>query len=300
VTSASGFTQKSTRRSGRKTHSATGKPAPQCQRAGLPRYMQGEGRSADQGAYVRSLGEGGQPLDPLTRGFFEPRFRRNFQAVRVHDDGSAAYSARGINARAYTSGRHIVFGEGQYSPDSDAGKELLAHELTHVVQQTGATPAATSTVQRRVMMNTAVAGGTARWLDKPRRERRRLVRARFTNRAERRLAFRVMEDLASASDRFWFSNDDELYADVRKRVLTSRIMQATQRTLGGRRGFGYPFTSPSLYWGPRVNYAARNYWTPTTPDSYSTRRDAVRRRQIRRMPRNRRHSVYGDQPGGYR
>ena len=143
MTSASGFAQKSSRRSGRKTHSATGKPAPQGQRAGLPRYMQGQGRSADQSAYVRSLGEGGQPLDPLTRGFFEPRFSRNFQAVRVHYDSSAADSARGINARAYTSGRHIVFGEGQYSPDSDAGKELLAHELTHVIQQTGATPAAT-------------------------------------------------------------------------------------------------------------------------------------------------------------
>lgn len=109
-----------------------------------------------------------------------------------------------------------------------------------------------------------------------------------------------MEDLASASDGFWFSNDNELYTDVRKRVLTSRIMQATQRTVGGRRGFGYPFSLPSLYWGPRVNYAARNYWTPATPDSYSARRDPVRRRQIRRMPRSRRHSVYGDQPAGYR
>jgi hypothetical protein len=134
----------------------------------------------------------GQPLDPATRAFFEPRFIHDFSRVpsgnstssgvtsslrlgsagdrfeqeanrvaqavlvapvsksptalqkpydfgqvRVHTDARAADSARAVRARAYTVGRHIVFGEGEYLPKSIAGNKLLAHELTHVVQQNG-------------------------------------------------------------------------------------------------------------------------------------------------------------------
>ncbi|MGC1363770.1 MAG: DUF4157 domain-containing protein [Silvibacterium sp.] len=77
----------------------------------------------------------GQPLDSSTRSFFEPRFKRDFSSVRVHADDKAAESARAVNALAYTVGPHLVFGLGQYAPSAPAGKELLAHELTHVVQQ---------------------------------------------------------------------------------------------------------------------------------------------------------------------
>jgi hypothetical protein len=79
----------------------------------------------------------GQPLPESVRAFFEPRFGHDFGEVRVHTDGQAADSARSINAHAYTSGRDIVFGAGQYAPETPAGKHLLAHELTHVVQQSG-------------------------------------------------------------------------------------------------------------------------------------------------------------------
>lgn len=128
----------------------------------------------------------GQPLDPVTRGFFEPRFGHDFgrvraiststpaaklligkpgdeyereadsvagklsaassldvgrgfdfSTVRVHADPRAAESARTMNAAAYTVGRDIVFGAGRYAPDTAVGKRLLAHELTHVVQQNG-------------------------------------------------------------------------------------------------------------------------------------------------------------------
>lgn len=93
--------------------------------------------SAGFEGYVSGLGSGGKPLSAAERGFFEPRFNRDFSNVRVHDDSQAAHSAGGINALAYTSGNHIVFNAGQYQPGSDSGKRLLAHELTHVVQQEG-------------------------------------------------------------------------------------------------------------------------------------------------------------------
>src|SRR5262249_9034178 len=76
----------------------------------------------------------GEPLDTETREFFEPRFGHDFGQVRVHTDGKAAESARAVAALAYTTGRDIVFGSGQYAPHRAAGKRLLTHELAHVVQ----------------------------------------------------------------------------------------------------------------------------------------------------------------------
>jgi hypothetical protein len=102
----------------------------------------------------------GVPLSPAVRSYFEPRFAHDFSNVRVHADDSAATAARGIQARAYTLGQNVVFGAGEFAPDSDRGMRLLAHELTHVVQQSGgaapaaiapkliATPGATPTIQR--------------------------------------------------------------------------------------------------------------------------------------------------------
>jgi hypothetical protein len=77
----------------------------------------------------------GRPLDGETRAFMEPRFGYDFSGVRVHNDERAAESARAVNASAYTVGSHVVFGQGQHAPSSDHGRRLLAHELTHVVQQ---------------------------------------------------------------------------------------------------------------------------------------------------------------------
>lgn len=79
----------------------------------------------------------GRPLPPATGAFFESRFGRDFGQVRVHTDDRAAESARAMNARAYTVGSDVVFGAKQYAPDTASGRLLLAHELTHVVQQAG-------------------------------------------------------------------------------------------------------------------------------------------------------------------
>ena len=77
----------------------------------------------------------GQPLDPETRTIMESRFGYDFGAVRIHVGGQAARSARSVNAKAYTVGRDVIFGEGKYVPSTTPGKELLAHELTHAIQQ---------------------------------------------------------------------------------------------------------------------------------------------------------------------
>lgn len=91
-----------------------------------------------------ALASDGQPLDRETRAFMEPRFGHDFSRVRIHSDPTANASARGVSAHAYTVGQHIVFGAGQYNPATPSGQRLLAHELTHVVQQ-AAGPAAPQT-----------------------------------------------------------------------------------------------------------------------------------------------------------
>lgn len=84
---------------------------------------------------INSLKGSGQPLPASERTFFEPRFGRDFSNVRVHTGNHAIRTAQSINARAFTLGRDVVFGGGQYSPGSISSRRLLAHELTHVVQQ---------------------------------------------------------------------------------------------------------------------------------------------------------------------
>lgn len=81
------------------------------------------------------LSSSGQPLNSDARDFMEPRFGHDFSQVRVHTDERAVESAEAVNALAYTVGQDVVFGQGQYAPETSEGKKLLAHELTHVVQQ---------------------------------------------------------------------------------------------------------------------------------------------------------------------
>ena len=91
------------------------------------------------------VSSGGRPLDNDTRRFFEPRMQRDFSSVRVHTNTLADRSSSALDAEAYTIGSHIVFANGRYAPHSSQGKHLLAHELTHVAQQSSAMPR----IQRR-------------------------------------------------------------------------------------------------------------------------------------------------------
>ena len=125
-------------------------------KAGAPRSLTCRGHFADvrmeigmlqrQATIAEDIGEvppivydvlrsQGKPLDTGVRTFMESRFRADFSSVRIHTDAIAARSAAAVNAKAYTVGRHVAFAEGRYSPGSAAGRSLLAHELTHVMQQ---------------------------------------------------------------------------------------------------------------------------------------------------------------------
>ena len=107
-----------------------------CRKKRLQRQPAGQADPAGVPPIVHEvLRSPGQPLDPATRAFMEPRFGHDFGAVRVHTDARAAQSAQSVNALAYTVGRDLVFDAGQYAPHTREGKSLMAHELTHVVQQ---------------------------------------------------------------------------------------------------------------------------------------------------------------------
>ncbi|NJO18090.1 MAG: DUF4157 domain-containing protein [Thioploca sp.] len=95
----------------------------------------GSAQMADNPLIQSVLSLPGQPMDAATRSFMEPRFGQDFSGVRVHTDGQAVESVLAVNARAYTVGRDVVFGEGQYVPGTNEGQRLVAHELAHVGQQ---------------------------------------------------------------------------------------------------------------------------------------------------------------------
>ena len=85
---------------------------------------------------IESARGGGQPLDASIRAPMESAFGADFSGVRVHTSGDSAALNDAVQARAFTTGQDVFFGAGQYDPGSSAGQELIAHELTHVVQQT--------------------------------------------------------------------------------------------------------------------------------------------------------------------
>jgi hypothetical protein len=105
-------------------------------KSSLQRKATNESASSEVPTVVHEvLRSPGQPLDAATRAVMEPRFGHDFSRVRVHTDATASESTKKVSALAYTVGEHISFQEGQYNPGSNEGRRLLAHELTHVLQQ---------------------------------------------------------------------------------------------------------------------------------------------------------------------
>jgi hypothetical protein len=104
------------------------------------RKAEGGAASASSGWATRLANSagGGRPIGQGTRSFMETAFHTDFSAVRVHTDGEAGAMSRDIQAKAFTYGKDIYFNGGEYAPESASGRLLLAHELTHVVQQRGA------------------------------------------------------------------------------------------------------------------------------------------------------------------
>ncbi|MCW3059277.1 MAG: hypothetical protein JWQ02_1098, partial [Capsulimonas sp.] len=102
----------------------------------VARAGQGPEVSEDAGPLVQNVvSSGGQTLSPATRDFMEPRFGHDFSQVRIHADAQASRSAEAVSARAYTVGPNIAFRSGEYQPGTSEGDRLLAHELTHTIQQ---------------------------------------------------------------------------------------------------------------------------------------------------------------------
>ena len=239
----------------------------------------------DLGERINAIKGGGRPLPEFTRAFFEPRFGQDFTQVRVHTDTRAAESARAMNARAFTVGRSIVFGAGQYAPGTVAGKRLLAHELTHVVQQTGneagernkslplnQVPFSQHTLQRVIAIGGAdldAAGITSaqneivttHLVDIVNNTRGDLL---FTRDYRRNLIRDTVRDMHQASNRFNYGSVEELARDVRQRVLASLYMRMSQGRTRRHMGFSYPdrASDGTAGVGPQVNQAARSYWGP--------------------------------------
>lgn len=119
------------------THLGQSLPPPEEEEM-LQAKSRGEGvktNSSDVLSQISRLKSGGQQLPESVRSYFEPRFGYDLSRVRIHDNGQASNAARSIHARAFTMGNNVVFGSGEYSPGTAKGKKLLAHELTHVIQQ---------------------------------------------------------------------------------------------------------------------------------------------------------------------
>jgi hypothetical protein len=123
------------------------------------------GGHAAPAAVSSLLSRPGRGLDLSARRFFEGRFAQSFGDVAVHDGPAADLAARSIGARAFTAGRHIAFAEGQYAPGTRDGMRLLAHELTHVLQQRGGSP-----VIRRATYGSGALQGR-NWIPPPAAER---------------------------------------------------------------------------------------------------------------------------------
>jgi len=149
-------TQKTGGRTPKPHETAAPSIASQIGNAGIARLVQGEGldRSAGGPAHLdreiaRAIDERrgrGRELDGDARANLEGAMGEDFSDVRVHDDAEAHELSTAVSAEAFTTGSDVFFQSGKYDPSSSAGQKLLAHELTHVTQQRGATPTTDMTV----------------------------------------------------------------------------------------------------------------------------------------------------------
>ncbi|MCX6674686.1 MAG: DUF4157 domain-containing protein [Methanothrix sp.] len=240
-------------------------------------------------ARINIMKGGGMPLPASLLNFFEPRFGYRFKDVRIHTDRPAALLAEVIGAKAFTTRKDVAFGSGYYSPNTSEGKKLLSHELTHTIQQSSPELMRTdlairryaqNLVQRKVVLNKKLTTSV---------ERLKFIKS-VDWKGRSKEAKNIVEDMAAAGDAFDFSNESELEREVKKRLGTTRYMIESQ----SRNAFGYPFTGPSLYFGPRVNYDARDYWEPKVIDNYSERKDLKKRGKIKKLKRIDRHKVFND------
>jgi hypothetical protein len=205
------------------------------------------------------LRSSGQPLDTATRAFMEPRFGHDFSNVRVHTDQRAAKAASAIGAQAFASGHSLVFAANRYAPHTHDGRRLVAHELAHVVQQSGS---AAAPVQRKIeMKGPPAADGSEHWDMMQKKGEADFLKKHYTNPDDLAKAKAILDDMADAGDELYFDNEDELVSELSKRMKTVKYLRQSQYS----NAFGYPDVGyekdPKLL-DPRVNKEARTYWGP--------------------------------------
>jgi hypothetical protein len=182
----------------------------------------------------KTINAPGQPLDPAIRAEMEARFGQDFGNVRIHVGGDAAASAKAINAKAYTVGSDIAFATGQYAPDAASGRQLLAHELAHVVQQgrggpepslsssaleAAAAQAATAAMQGQGAIHVGGASGVgvAREAGESEEAARRRLAAALdpTGKYAHQVTFKTLEEYAaSAATNATFNDDGTITAYI--------------------------------------------------------------------------------------
>lgn len=229
--------------------------------------------------FVTSLGTG-RPLDKQTREYFGSRFGTDFSHVRIHAGRQAAESAGSINARAYTLGSNIVFGAGQYQPETSQGKRLIAHELAHTVQQGGCD------VKRYVYLaNTTISfpaaiyvGDTDRFFNAIAGNHANLEglingtgkvygnigsgKSTTPKAYRKKLVKDILEGLLNSNTIFSYANVHEVFDEVYKRAAASLYMRVSQGTASIKK-VQYPGSV-----GPQTNKKASVYWTVMKTGTY--------------------------------
>jgi len=114
-------------------------------------HLQSTGVPAHVESQIACLSTGGDRMPSEQQSFFQSRFGYDFRDVRIHTGAGAQSAAAALNARAFTVGQHVFFGSGEYRPQTSEGRHLMAHELTHTIQQSAATARASRKVQRNLL-----------------------------------------------------------------------------------------------------------------------------------------------------
>ena len=212
---------------------------------------------------------GGRPLPPATRAFMESRLAADLVDVRVHDDARSAALARDIDARAFTVGRDVFFGRGEYRPQSYGGRKLLAHELAHTLQQGAAGRTEAPTIRRKIVVRPstedtyaglAAIGTDREWAVTESHLRRfMLTNGKILGSGDRRRMVRkIYREIDASPAELHYYSYAELADDILSRVVITLLMQYSQGR--GTSGFEYPDRSRTRGLGPRVNAAAQKYW----------------------------------------
>ena len=186
----------------------------------------------------------GSPLDSQVRGEMEQRFGFDFRQVRIHSDARAAASASAVNAQAYTVGPNVVFDRGAFSPQSVAGKQLLAHELAHVTQQQGPIPGslriqpanAPHEAEANRMSQVALSGGSR--MQQGGRSGPAVARTFSPERPIARLAGTALPPMSILSFQRWIAEPVEIAAEVATALEADPVDASVRTALEGR--FGLP------------------------------------------------------------